>query len=107
VHNDEDTVGVSMNYVDASNVWAYLHDAASAEEWGDFENFDVEKNDFGLSRTQGDVTFGEWKSSRRTWEGRVKMYRAEREHRVLASSRRGKRPAPGEENRERFPVWLD
>ena len=61
--------------------WAYLHDAASSEQWEDFENFDVETNDFGLSRTQGDVTFGEWKSSRRAWEGKVRLYRAERERR--------------------------
>lgn len=76
VFNEEDITAMSMNYVDASNLWMYIHDLVASGEWESIEQFDVTKEPFGLSRKQRDMPYGEWKSSRRTWEGLVKKYRA-------------------------------
>jgi hypothetical protein len=54
------------------------------------EMFDVVKEPFGLSRQQKDMPYGEWKSSRKMWEERVKKYRQ--------SDRFKDEPVP---------VWLD
>lgn len=90
VHNEEDITALSMNYVDASNLWLHLHNQVMSEEWDSIEMFDVVNEPFGMSKEQRDMPFGEWKSSRREWEERVKKYRESRRY-----------------EDDPVPVWLD
>ena len=78
VMNEDDIVALSMNYVDGSNLWRYLGEKVKLEEWEDIERFDVFKNPMGMSKSMGDVTFGEWKSGREKAEARYKAYEARR-----------------------------
>jgi len=57
--------GISMNFVDASNVWLHLQKQLDNEMWREFESFtDNTSVPHGLSSTQKTLTFGEWKSRR-------------------------------------------
>ena len=85
------SAALSMNYVDASNLWMYLFALVSDNDWKTVEMFDVVKRPFGLKRRQEDMPYSEWKSSRARWAGLVDQYR---------------RKSPRYE-RERVPVWLD
>mmetsp|Transcript_10722 Transcript_10722/g.46421 ORF Transcript_10722/g.46421 Transcript_10722/m.46421 type:complete len:795 (-) Transcript_10722:49-2433(-) len=91
VHNLDDITALSMNYVDSTNLWLYLADLVKDEAWEEIEMFDVDTAPFGLVKSQKDLSFGEFKSQRVTWERRNAEYRA------------GERFAKG----ERVPVWLD
>ena len=91
VHNMDDITALSMNYVDATNLWLYLAGLVEDEAWEELEMFDVDVAPFGLVKGQKDVSFGEFKSQRVGWE------------RANAEYRSGERFAQG----ERVPVWLD
>ena len=57
--------GVSMNYVDASNVWLYLWNQLAEGRWIAFEMFtDGVSFPQGMRSHQTDMTFGDWKSAR-------------------------------------------
>merc|ERR1712224_317040 len=66
VRNLEAIHGVSMNYVDASNVWIFLWTQLNAARWSAFEMFtDGVSFPQGVSSNQTDIMFGDWKS--RQW----------------------------------------
>lgn len=64
VRNLLDHHALSMNYVDASNVWMYLWDALQNDEWNVIEAFTDKKSMIhGLRSDQQNVRFGDWKST--------------------------------------------
>jgi len=64
VRNLKPIHGVSMNYVDASNVWMYIWTQLQEEEWGAVEMFtDNVSIPHGLRSDQQDLSWGEWKST--------------------------------------------
>eukprot|EP00405_Crypthecodinium_cohnii_P039694 CAMPEP_0206545206 /NCGR_PEP_ID=MMETSP0325_2-20121206/11997_1 /ASSEMBLY_ACC=CAM_ASM_000347 /TAXON_ID=2866 /ORGANISM="Crypthecodinium cohnii, Strain Seligo" /LENGTH=984 /DNA_ID=CAMNT_0054044145 /DNA_START=125 /DNA_END=3076 /DNA_ORIENTATION=+ len=61
VRNLEAIHGISMNYVDASNIGSYLWTQLQEEHWVAFELFtDNSSLPHGLRSAQEDVTFGAW-----------------------------------------------
>merc|ERR1711972_931406 len=67
VRNLEPIHGVSMNYVDASNVWIFLWHQLAESHWNSFEMFtDGISIPHGLRSDQPPLRFGEWKSTRWT-----------------------------------------
>lgn len=67
VRNLEPIHGISMNYVDASNVWTYLYTQLQEGSWEAVEMFtDHATIPHGLSSDQEDLSFGDWKSTRWT-----------------------------------------
>eukprot|EP00929_Paragymnodinium_shiwhaense_P120691 TRINITY_DN92713_c0_g1_i1.p1 TRINITY_DN92713_c0_g1~~TRINITY_DN92713_c0_g1_i1.p1 ORF type:complete len:990 (+),score=195.39 TRINITY_DN92713_c0_g1_i1:41-3010(+) len=64
VRNLEDIHGISMNYVDASNVDLYLYEMIHSRSWKSIEMFtDGTTFPHGLQQNQTDLSFGEWKSA--------------------------------------------
>lgn len=64
VRNLEDIHGISMNYVDASNVWLFLMSALSTGDWKAVEMFtDGKTFTHGLQSDQQAMQFGQWKST--------------------------------------------
>ena len=47
VHNMDDITALSMNYVDATNLWLYLAGLVEDEAWEELEMFDVDVAPFG------------------------------------------------------------
>eukprot|EP00928_Gymnodinium_smaydae_P036852 TRINITY_DN25698_c0_g2_i2.p1 TRINITY_DN25698_c0_g2~~TRINITY_DN25698_c0_g2_i2.p1 ORF type:complete len:429 (-),score=95.26 TRINITY_DN25698_c0_g2_i2:46-1332(-) len=64
VRNLEDIHGVSMNYVDLSNIWIYLLTMVQEENWNSFELFTDASFPHGLRSEQTELRFGAWKSTR-------------------------------------------
>mmetsp|Transcript_10736 Transcript_10736/g.29383 ORF Transcript_10736/g.29383 Transcript_10736/m.29383 type:complete len:209 (+) Transcript_10736:2-628(+) len=65
VRNLEPIHGVSMNYVDGSNIWLYLEEALATAQYMEFELFtDNMSIPMGMRSTQEPLSFGEWKSQR-------------------------------------------
>merc|ERR1740121_651152 len=63
VQNLEPIHGLSMNYVDVSNVGFHLWETMFQEEWRRFEQFtDNVTFQHGLRSSQDHAYFGEWKS---------------------------------------------
>lgn len=64
VRNLEDIHGVSMNYVDLSNVYIYLWHMLETRNWKSFEMFtDGHTFPHGLRSDQEPLRFGVWKST--------------------------------------------
>jgi len=64
VRNMDHIHGISMNYVDGSNVWAHLWDALCNSRWNNFEMFtDGKTIPHGMLSNQSYLRFGEWKST--------------------------------------------
>jgi len=64
VRNVEDIHGVSMNYVDASNVWHFLMTSLRDDDWRSFEQFtNGQSVPHGMLSSQQAMQFGEWKST--------------------------------------------
>jgi len=65
VRNLEHIHGVSMNYVDASNIWIYLWYSLVENNWKSYEMFtDGVTLQHGVRSDQEHLRFGEWKSTR-------------------------------------------
>lgn len=65
VKNLEHIHGISMNYVDASNVWVYLWETLAERKWREFEIFtDNTTVPHGVRSEQEPMRFGDWKSTR-------------------------------------------
>lgn len=62
VRNLEDIHGISMNYVDVSNIWIHLDMNLRRENWRSFEVYTDGIFPHGLRSDQKDLNFGEWKS---------------------------------------------
>merc|ERR1711924_333665 len=62
VRNLDDILGISMNYVDVSNIWFHLYHMIESENWKAFEVFTDGVFPHGLRSDQTDLTYGEWKS---------------------------------------------
>lgn len=64
VRNLEPIHGISMNYVDLSNVWIYLWHQLAEGNWKSFEMFtDGSTIKHGLQSEQESLRFGTWKST--------------------------------------------
>ena len=64
VRNNDDILGISMNYVDISNLWLYLWQKNVGDDFDDFEVYTNPNFPGGMSSKQRDLTFGEFKSTR-------------------------------------------
>lgn len=64
IRNTEDIHGLSMNYVDASNIDLHLYHIMRWRQWSNFEKFVNESFPVGLRSDQEDLTWGEFKGMR-------------------------------------------
>jgi hypothetical protein len=67
-----DIHGISMNYVDSTNLLLHLYESLETSEYRNFEMFTSKSFPQGLDANQQDVTFGEFKST--DWAHRDKDF---------------------------------
>ncbi|GBG25818.1 Bifunctional arginine demethylase and lysyl-hydroxylase JMJD6 [Hondaea fermentalgiana] len=63
VRNLDDVVGLSMNYIDDTNMWLYLWTQLHSHDFRAFETLTQSNFPRGLRKNQTDISFGEFKST--------------------------------------------